>query len=126
MPYLDLDAAERQYHALRELIIHHPGGWRDESSLQRLRKICRAANAAVEDLECREHIGAVEDYACGLYSETGHRKWALGNMSGADLLRLRILRELSSFQGRLAFLEASQQAQRGTLFSPTKDRPPDR
>jgi hypothetical protein len=90
---------------LRELVIHNPGGWRDEHSLQRLQTLCRAANAAVDDPECKQRLGPIEDYGCELYSDGGHQKWARGHLSGTDHLRLKILRELNAFNERLSCLE---------------------
>lgn len=105
MSHVDLNAAHRHYHGLRELVIHYPGGWRDGHSLQRLQTICRAASAAVEDPECKERLGAIEDYGCELYSDGGHQKWLRGQLSGTDYLRLKILRELNAFNERLSCLE---------------------
>jgi hypothetical protein len=109
MSYVDLDAGHRHYHGLRELVIHNPGGWRDEHSLQRLQTICRAANAAVEDPECRDRLGAIEDYGCELYSDGGHQKWTRGHLPGTDYLRLKILRELNAFNERLSCLEVMRE-----------------
>jgi len=110
MPYQDLDGARAHYHALRGLIIHHPGGWRDEIVLRKLEYTCRAAADATGDRECRKHIGAIEDYCQELYSAAEHLKWAHGHTSGADYLRLQILRELDAFNDRLSVIEAARDA----------------
>lgn len=110
MEYEDLDAARAHYHAIRALIIHNAGGWRDELVLRKLDFACRAAAAAVADRQCRVHIGAIEDYAGQLYSDSAHRRWVRGQTSGADYLRLQILRELDGFRERLGEIEALRDA----------------
>jgi hypothetical protein len=60
----DLETARKQYSAMRDLIIHHRGGSRNE-----------------------------------------HLKWAQAQISGADFLRLQILRELDDFHARLLLLQ---------------------
>ena len=110
MQYEDFDAARAHYHAIRALIIHNAGGWRDELVLHKLDFACRGAAVAVLDRQCRVHIGAVEDYAAQLYSESAHLRWARRQTSGADYLRLQILRELDGFRERLGEIEAQRDA----------------
>jgi len=121
MSHNDLDSARAQYHALRGLIIHHPGGWRDEIALRRIEHICRSAAEATRDRECRQHIGAIEDYSQELYSVAGHLKWARGHTSGADYLRLQILRELDAFNARLSAIEAARDASAWQRMEPDGD-----
>ena len=101
MEYEDLDAAREHCQAMRGLIIHHVGGWRDERVLRRLYAACQAAADAVVDRTCRRHIGVIVDYAGHLYSERAHLDWARARTSGADYLRLQILRELDGLRARL-------------------------
>ena len=101
MEYEDLDAALRHCQAVRALIIHNVGGWRDELVLRRLYAESQAAATAVVDRICRRHIGVIEDYAGHLYSDRAHLDWARGQTSGADYLRLQILRELDGLRARL-------------------------
>ncbi|TAK88196.1 MAG: hypothetical protein EPO20_01850 [Betaproteobacteria bacterium] len=108
MSYLDLDDARKQHAALLEIIIHNAGGWSDRASLGRIVEICRAARSAIDDLECKELIGLITQYAADLFSEQAHRKWDRGSMSGADFLRLEIVRVLHSFNHRLAEIEATR------------------
>lgn len=106
MPYVDLEIGRRSYQAMRELVIHRTGGFRDEPSWRKLQDLCRTAFAAVDDLECKEHVGAVEDFGADLYSDAGHQKWARKQMSGADFVRLQVLKELDAFYTRVFALEA--------------------
>jgi hypothetical protein len=106
MPYPDLFIAAKHCQAMREFIILRMGGKQDGSSLSRLREMARQAAASVNDAECDEFAGAIVALATDLFSDTGHAKWAHGRTSGADFLRLRILREISALQNRLAAIES--------------------
>jgi hypothetical protein len=122
MAYEDLEAARAQYEAIRALIIHHAGGWHDEVVLRKLDFACAMAAVAVPDRQCKVHVGAIEDYCRQLYSPTAHLRWARARTSGADYLRLQILRELDAFHARLGEIEALRDggAQRGAA---DRDRP---
>jgi hypothetical protein len=110
MPTPDFAAARKHYQVMREVIIHHPGGWRDDPSIRRMQQSCMAARRAVEDRECSQYIEAIEVYAADLFSELDHRRWARKQMTGADFLRLQILQELEAFHSRLLTLETSLNA----------------
>ena len=62
MPYADLEKARECHAALREILIHHPGGWADRDALHRLEKLAWQAMTAVKDAECQEKMGIVEHY----------------------------------------------------------------
>jgi hypothetical protein len=66
MAYADLDRALACCRALRELVIHHPGGWADTGSLAEVRRLCGAVAAAVEDAECKAPLAAIEEHAADL------------------------------------------------------------
>jgi hypothetical protein len=110
MAYADLDRALACCRALRELVIHHPGGWADTGSLAEVRRLCGAVAAAVEDAECKAPLAAIEEHAADLFSESDHRKWTQRAAPGADILRLRMLRELDWLRARLHELEAARDA----------------
>jgi hypothetical protein len=110
MPTTDLETARTQYGRMRELIIHNRGGWKDEQALALMRGLCRDASATVEDLACREHVQLVASYSAVLWSEDDHQRWNRNRLSGADYLRLQILRELDAFRDRLDVLEAQRSA----------------
>jgi len=90
---------------MRDLIIHRRGGSRDEPTLGKLRDLSRKAAAAIDDSDCKSLLLAVEGYGADLFSESGHLKWAQTPVSGADFLRLKILRELDAFHARLLQLQ---------------------
>ena len=49
MSYPDLEQA-REYHAkLREIFIHHPGGWADKNALHNVEKLAWQAMTVVKD-----------------------------------------------------------------------------
>jgi hypothetical protein len=79
------------FSALRELIIHRPGGWADEEALRQARELCASARRQGAS---KVQVALIEKMVADLYSEAGHRKWALTTTTGRDFLRLAILREL--------------------------------
>jgi len=101
----DLETARKHYSAMRDLIIHHHGGSRNEQALGKLRDLSRMAAAAIDDGDCKRLLSAVDGYGTDLFSEAGHLKWAQTPISGADFLRLKILRELDAFHARLLQLQ---------------------
>ena len=108
MSYPDLEKARESHGALREIFIHHPGGWPDRDALHRVEKLAWQAMTAVKDPECQEKMGIVEHYAASLYSEAEHHKWRMSSLPGADFLRLQILRALVAFHSRLFAIEAAR------------------
>ena len=92
----DLERARECHGALREIFIHHPGGWADKNALDRVEKLAWQAMTAVNDAECQELLGIVERCAAALYSEAEHHKWRMASLPGADFLRLQILHALDS------------------------------
>jgi hypothetical protein len=108
MAYPDVDKARECHGALREIFIHHPGGWADRDALHRVEKLAWQAMTALKDAECQEKMGIVEHYAAALYSEAEHHKWRMSSLPGADFLRLQILRALVAFNSRLLAIEAAR------------------
>ena len=108
MSYPDLEKARECHGALREIFIHHPGGWADKDALHRVEKLAWQAMTAVKDAECQEKMGIVEHYAAALYSEAEHHKWRMASLPGADFLRLEILRALVAFHSRLFAIETAR------------------
>ena len=108
MSYPDLEKARECHAALREIFIHHPGGWADKEALFKIEKLAWHAMTLVKDAECQEKMGIVEHYAAALYSEAEHHKWRMASLPGADFLRLQILRALVAFHGRLLAIEAAR------------------
>jgi hypothetical protein len=110
MVFPDLDDARRHHAALLEIIIHHPGGWADRASRHRVAELCGEAASAIDDAQCAQQIEAIASYAADLFSEQVHRRWDRGNTSGADFLRLEIVRTLHSYRRRLSAIEARRLA----------------
>ena len=106
MSHTDLDAARSHYTALRDLIIHQEGGWADKESLRKLDRLCSLVVDAIDDAECRARMESIQAFANDLYSTSGHLRWTRKETSGADFLRLWILREIDAFWSRLDLLEA--------------------
>jgi hypothetical protein len=108
MTYADLEKARQCHAALREIFIHHAGGWADKDALYKVEKLAWQAMTAMKDTECQEKMGIVEHYAAALYSESEHHKWRMVSLPGSDFLRLQILRALVAFNGRLLAIEAAR------------------
>jgi hypothetical protein len=108
MPFLDLDEVRRHHGALLEIVLHHPGGWADRASLSSIAELCRVAGAAIDDAQCAEQFRIVAGYAADLFSEQAHKKWDRSSLSGADVLRLEIVRALHSVSRRLSEIEAAR------------------
>ena len=108
LSYADLTEAHRHYGALRDIVIQRPGGWADETSLAKMRALCRTAAEAVDDADCRARLAVIDDLASDLYSASGHLKWERTQTSGRDFLRLRILRELNAYDARILALEETR------------------
>jgi hypothetical protein len=106
----DIEAARRHYLAMRALISHHPGGREDDETLSKLQEISQKAAAAIDDVECKALLWLVDGYGADLFSDSGHRKWVRTRVSGADFLRLQILKELDAFHARLFQLEVARNA----------------
>jgi len=121
MNYPDLDRARECHGALREIFIHHVGGWADKDALHRVEKLAWQAMTLVKDAECQEKMSIVEHYAAALYSEAEHHKWRMASLPGADFLRLQILRALVAFHGRILSIEAARR--NGVDPDPTPVRP---
>jgi hypothetical protein len=109
---------------MRDLIIHRRGGSRDERALGKLWDLSRKAAAAIDDGDCKRLLSAVDSYGADLFSDSGHLKWARTKISGADFLRLQILRELDDFHARLLQLqfEATRNAAAGLAANLRPDR----
>jgi hypothetical protein len=124
MQFSDGCEAQQCRAALLEIVIHSAGGRRDGRSLAKVERLCAAAMAVVEDdAECAAHVDAVAHYARALFSERAHRKWDRGSITGADFLRLEIVRTLHCLNRRLCALEerrreaSARAAQRWNLFA---------
>jgi len=101
----DLKQLREYYATLRELVIHHSGGWDDVATRTEVQRLCNAGISALDDPECRERLRSVIAQAEDLFSHDGHHKWARKNMSGADYLRLQMLIALEALNTRLLFID---------------------
>jgi hypothetical protein len=117
MSYPDIEAARQRHAALKEIFAYHRGDWSSAAAeLRSVEELCREAAAAINDPQCREEMGIVCDYAAELVSRGEHRKWESESMSGAEFLRLQILKALDSFHSRLYSIEAIRRAGERQLY----------
>jgi hypothetical protein len=98
---INLEQAHAAHSALKEFFAAHPKGRLDPAALDDVHALCRAAESAVPDVECRRAIRSIENYTALLSAgETASR--------GADFLRLRVQNALASFRSKLKAIEAGQ------------------
>jgi hypothetical protein len=90
---------------IRDLILHHSGGWADSEALRQFRSLSQMASRAADDRHCSALMRTAEVYAADLFSHSSHLRWARGNTTGADVLRLCILEKLYAFRLRLLELQ---------------------
>lgn len=123
MPFEDLEIARKQAKALREFIIVHRGGGEDDDARARVHELLMGA-WVIEDAECKKRLVDIEQCSRALFSATAHLDWARGQTSGADVLRLQMLRELDAFNSRLAAIESerSSLARRSGVDLPGRTR----
>jgi hypothetical protein len=93
--YADLYVAAKYCRVMPDLVARHAGGRLDGRSLERLKELAARLASSVDDGECRERAAAIIHLA----SAPEHQ---------ADFLRLRILREIESLQGRLTTIAATR------------------
>jgi hypothetical protein len=117
MSYPDIEEARRRHAALKDVFGHHRGDWSaGAEELRCVEECCREAAAAINDAQCREEMGIVGDYAAELFARGEHRKWESESMSGAEFLRLQILKALDTFHSRLYSIEAIRHAADRQLY----------
>lgn len=115
--YTDIEEARAHHAALKQTFALHRGDWSTGGNeLQRVEELCREAAGAINDPQCREEMGIVGDYAAELFARGEHRKWESESMSGAEFLRLQILKALDTFHSRLYSIEAIRRAGDGQLY----------
>ena len=125
MGYPDLDRARGLHAALHEIFQHGAEDF-DPAILHRVLALCREAAASVSDAYCREELHIVADYAKELFSQARHRKYESDSLSGAEFLRLQILKALDSFHSRLYSMEAIRRAGELARLQPPAPGPRDR
>jgi hypothetical protein len=117
MSYPDIEAARQRHASLKDVFAHYRADWTAHAEeLRRVETLCLEAAAAIGDAQCREEMGIVGDYAAELYARGEHRKWASESMSGAEFLRLQILKALDTFHSRLYSIEAIRRAGERQLY----------
>lgn len=63
MPHTDIREVREHYSTLRELVIQHPGGWDYAEARAKVRRLCGAGIAAIDDSDCHDKLRAVETIA---------------------------------------------------------------
>jgi hypothetical protein len=98
---INFEQARAAHLALKEFFAAHPKGRLDPAALIDVKSLCRAAEHAVPDLECRRAIRSIENYSELLGSHEPVSR-------GADFVRLRVQNALASFRSQLKAIEAGE------------------
>ena len=98
---INLNEAHAAHSALKEFFAAHPKGRLDAAALDSVHALCKAAERAVPDLECRRAIRSIENYSALLHSADSVPR-------GADFVRLRVQNALASLRSQLKAIEAAQ------------------
>lgn len=102
MTPIDFEQARAAHLALKEFFAAHPKGRLDAAALDDVQALCRAAESAVPDVECRRAIRSIENYSALLSSDESVPP------RGADFVRLRVQNALASFRSQLKAIEAGE------------------
>jgi len=103
MTPINFEQARAAHLALKEFFASHPKGRLDPAALLDVQALCRAAESAVTDIECRRAIRSIENYSELLTSSEPAQR-------GADFVRLRVQNALASFRSQLKAIEAGEAA----------------
>ena len=99
---INFEQARAAHLALKEFFAAHPKGKLDPAALIDVQSLCRAAEHAVPDTECRRAIRSIENYSELLSSGESVPP------RGADFVRLRVQNALASFRSQLKAIEAGE------------------
>ena len=103
MSHIDFEQARAAHMALKEFFAAHPKGRLDAAAFLDVQALCRLAETAVADVECRRAIRSIESYSELLTSREPAER-------GADFVRLRVQNALASFRSQLKALGAGEGA----------------
>jgi hypothetical protein len=103
MTHIDFEQAHATYLALKEFFSAHPKGRLDPAALLDVLALCRRAENAIADVECRRAISSIQNYSELLTSREPSER-------GADFVRLRVQNALASFRSQLKAIEAGNAA----------------
>jgi hypothetical protein len=103
MTGINFEQARAAHLALKEFFAAHPKGRLDPGALVDVHALCRQAEDAVSDAECRRAIRSIVSYSELLTSREPAER-------GADFVRLRVQNALASFRSQLKAIEAAETA----------------
>lgn len=99
---VNFEQARAAHLALTEFFAAHPKGRLDRAAYDDVQALCRAAQSAVADDECRRAIRSIENYSALLSSGESVPP------RGADFVRLRVQNALASFRSQLKAIESGE------------------
>ena len=103
MNEINFEQARAAHLALKEFFAAHPKGRLDPAALVDVQSLCRQAENAVDNVECRRALRSIENYTELLTSREPAQR-------GADFVRLRVQNALASFRSQLKAIEAGETA----------------
>lgn len=103
MTTTNFEQARAAHLALKEFFAAHPKGRLDPAALDDVQALCRAAERAAADAECRRAIRSIALYTEILTSREPAQR-------GADFVRLRVQNALASFRSQLKAIESDRVA----------------
>jgi CheY-like chemotaxis protein len=101
----DFDKAHAVHEFLLALLIAEPGGSENPAVLARVEGLCDAAVDAINDVESRVAMRGLKSLASLLYSADSHSGITAGALMGAEAVRFQMMNALSTFRGRIDYLE---------------------
>jgi len=101
MTQVNFEQARAAHRALEALFAAHPKGRLAPAALLDVQTLCRQAENAVPDVECRRAIRSIQNYSELLTSREPAER-------GADFVRLRVQNALASFRSHLKAIEGSE------------------
>jgi hypothetical protein len=101
MTQIDFEQARAAHSALKEFFASHPKGPLNPALLVDVQALCRAAERAVPDVDCRRALRSIETYSELLIAQDSPAR-------GADFIRLRVQNALASFRSKLKAIEAGE------------------
>jgi hypothetical protein len=103
MTPINFEQARAAHLALKEFFAAHPKGRLDPAAVLDVQALCRQAENAVGNAECRRALRSIVGYSELLMSREPAER-------GADFVRLRVQNALASFRSQLKAIEAGEAA----------------
>jgi len=108
MGYADLEQAREQIGVVQDLLAERLGGNDDPVLLGTLELLLGSAARSLGDTLFYQRLFELRTYAQALFSEQAHVSWGRAPLTGAEYLRLQLLKTLNALTTRLQTIEAAR------------------